>query len=554
MSGRRGVGRRSRTRGTRRAASSSTHAFSAISFSNLKSQPSRQTTAKQTRDSLYAASIGQTQWLQIALQKAETPNQADINGFSTLHTAALHGRLDCMKMLIEKFNMDINLASLRGWRPIHLVLGQESKAMAVECLQYLLSKGANVNVQNYNGVSPLHKAASEGRENCLQVLIDAGANVHAHDNEGQEPIDLCRMWGHRACAKRLSHATWKADKRHQLREMCKLESIKAMCEMKQRQFLQREQREMNVCNVMAFRSWLLAKGLPLPARTILDLSQVQRHSLTLRKICGQIFSPFPSLHGLLWGSHSDLGLRAQHRYRRHKPWNSSTNPASQPATSIFRPQLICLGLQPEKLRHHDFTSFLFLFKDPFGEPVIQIDNVGRVSEVPDLPYEVLHRSLYPNSWVPRLDVPGDLQKVPIFNLKHRRGPGPEHWWTDQMALSLRFTLDPVFLGGLQGHISTYCSAEAFGPQSSEFGVHKRDPFRPERIVPTVQPVEGGGPCGLAAMPQRAKGQGRPLLLQCPFLYNKSILIGLILQHFIIHSNSNSNNNNNNHHAWEAPDW
>lgn len=49
-------------------------------------------------------------------------------------------------MLIEKYHINVDLASLRGWRPIHLVLGRESKGMALECLQYLLSKGADVNV------------------------------------------------------------------------------------------------------------------------------------------------------------------------------------------------------------------------------------------------------------------------------------------------------------------------------------------------------------------------------------------------------------------------
>ncbi|XP_058049046.1 ankyrin repeat domain-containing protein 53 [Ahaetulla prasina] len=457
----------------RRGRGGGANSLSALYFSNVKTQSSRHAHPKHAQDSHYAASTGQTQWLQITLQKAETPNQADINGFSTLHTAALHGRLDCMKMLIEKYNLDINMASLRGWRPIHLVLGQESKAMAVECLQYLLSKGADVNVQNYNGVSPLHKAASEGRENCLQVLIDAGANVHAHDNEGQKPIDLCKMWGYRACAKRLSHAMWKAKKKNQLQQMGKLESIKAVCEMKQRQFLEREQRELNICNMMAFESWLLKKGLPLPTRTVLDLSQVQRHSLTLRKLAGQLASPVPSLSALLRSSDSIHSM--QRRYRRQRPWNLSTNLDSEPATSIFRPHLIRLGVEPEKLLQQDFTSFLFLFKDPFGDPVIQIDNIGRVYSVPDLPYEVLYQSLYPHTQTPRLEVPRDLRPVQIFNLKHRRRPGPEHWWTDQMALSLRVTLDPIFLSSLQSHISAYCSTEVLGPRTASLGSPKKTP-------------------------------------------------------------------------------
>lgn len=235
------------------------------------------------------------------------------------------------------------------------------------------------------------------------------------------------------------------------------------------------QRELNICNVLAFESWLLKKGLPSPTQTVLDLSYVQHQSLTLRKVAGLIASPIPSLSALLRGEHSDSVLSMQHRYRRQKPWNLSTNLDSEPATSIFRPQLIRLGVEPEKLRRHDFTAFLFLFKDPFGDPVIQIDNIGRVYAVPDLPYEVLHHSLYPYTWAPRLEVPRDLRAVPIFNLKHRRRPGPEHWWTDQMALSLRVTLDPIFLSSLQSHVSAYCSAEVLSPRTASSGSPKETP-------------------------------------------------------------------------------
>ncbi|KAM6441251.1 ankyrin repeat domain-containing protein 53 [Liasis olivaceus] len=471
-------------------------------------QPSRCTikstkhggTRYRSREGHYAASMGHTQWLQITVQKAESPTQSDINGFSTLHTAALHGRLDCMKMLIEKYNVDVNLASLRGWRPIHLVMGQESKDMAMPCLQYLLSKGADVNVQNQTGVSPLHKAASEGRESCLQALIDAGANVHALDNEGQKPIDLCKMWGHRACAKHLSHAMWKADKTHRLREMCKLEAIKLKCEMKQREFIENEQRELNFCNILAFENWLMKKGLPLPARSVLDFTLFRRQSVMLRKVAGEMASPIPSLSPLFKGGASEVALRVLWKYRHQKQWNLSTNLASEPATSIYRPPLVRLGVEPEKPTEHDFTSFLFLFKNAFGEPVIQIDNMGKVSSVPELPYDDIKKSLYPHIKATRLEVPKDLRPVHIFNLKHRRPVGPEHWWTDQMALSLRETLDPIFLSTLKTHFSTYCSSRAPSPRTAA----GKEPPPSQANLPAVRrsPLQA-----LSAVPPEQRGHG-----------------------------------------------
>lgn len=58
----------------------------------------------------------------------------------------MHGRLDCLKMLIEKYAVDVDLSSLTGWRPIHLVMNKENGHWALECLKYLISKSADVNV------------------------------------------------------------------------------------------------------------------------------------------------------------------------------------------------------------------------------------------------------------------------------------------------------------------------------------------------------------------------------------------------------------------------
>ncbi|XP_038256481.1 ankyrin repeat domain-containing protein 53 [Dermochelys coriacea] len=161
-------------------------------------------------------------------------------GFSAIHLAALHGRLECLKLIVEKFEVDVNLASLTGWTPIHLVMNKESGPRTLECLQYLIGKGADINVQNQGGMSPLHKAASEGRLDCIIELVEAGADVHAKDAEGQQPIDLCRIWAHRSCARYLNDAMWKINKRNFAREMHKLNQIKSECQHSEQNFLKIE--------------------------------------------------------------------------------------------------------------------------------------------------------------------------------------------------------------------------------------------------------------------------------------------------------------------------
>ncbi|XP_053109806.1 ankyrin repeat domain-containing protein 53 [Hemicordylus capensis] len=433
------------------------------------------------KEALFAASTGQVHWLQLCLQKTESPTQADINGFSALHTASLHGRLDCIQMLVEKYGVDVDLASLRGWRPIHLVISKESGDRALECLQYLIGKGADVNVQNQNGVSPLHKAASEGRENCIQALIEAGANVHAMDSEGQEPLDLCRMWGHRACAKTLSCAIWKIDKAKFAQEVSRLNEIKAECEIQAKEAIKREQMDLDMGNMVAYAQWLEKKHLPPPSDRILGFMKKRAHSVALRRLTGRL----PSLSPSLPRTSPHMG-EVPWKDRRQRPWNVSTNVASMPVTCIFRPNTVRIGTQPEKSKDHDFTSFLFLLKNAYGEPEIHIDNIGRVPCVPELPLEVIRKSLYPHTWLTRLEVPQDFTPKHIFDVGTKRRPDPEHWWTDQMAVSLRETLDPAFIGTLEAHLATYTDPTMLFPKREQSCASGKESFAGSK---------GGGSCG-----------------------------------------------------------
>ncbi|XP_044285246.1 ankyrin repeat domain-containing protein 53 [Varanus komodoensis] len=378
--------------------------------------------------------------------------------------AALHRRLDCLKMLIEKFKVSVNVASVTGWRPIHLVISKEGGSTALDCLQYLIGKGADINVQNHAGVSPLHKAASEGHEMCVKALIDAGANVHATDGEGHMPIDVCRMWGSKTCARYLASAMWKRDKANLAREVFRLNAIKAECEKRQREFLRREQRELDIFNSLAFEKWLAKKNFPLPSGRILGLLESRRPlSVALQKYTGKTASLAScASRTLARAAGFDPGM--PQRSRRRESWNGSPNPASVPVTCIARPVTVRLGVDPEEPQDHDFTSFLFLFRNAFGEPEIQVGNMEMVSDVPKLPFDVIARSLFPRMQGSRLEVPAGLRPAHLLDLKHRRPPGPEQVWTDQMAVSLRQTLDPAFLRALKAHLSTYADPSVLSPR------------------------------------------------------------------------------------------
>ncbi|XP_007064082.2 ankyrin repeat domain-containing protein 53 [Chelonia mydas] len=383
-------------------------------------------------------------------------------GFSAIHLAALYGRLECLKLIVEKFEVDVNLASLTGWTPIHLVMNKESGPRALECLQYLIGKGADINVQNQGGTSPLHKAASEGRLDCIIELVEAGADVHAKDAEGQQPIDLCRIWAYRSCARYLNDAMWKTDKRNFAREMHKLNQIKSECQHLEQNFLKIEKREQDLLNAVAFSNWLGTKqqqGLPDSAKRWHFPEDRAKLDAVPKKEVAKIppGEKKPSVHtkrrAKIKGE-PRLSATAQPRTgKSQRAWNASVNPSSPRVTDIFRPTTVRLGTNPEACGDHDFSSFLFLSKDSRGQPVIDMAYKGRLSPVPNLPYEVIEKSLYPHARPIRLKMPQEFKPTHIFDVTRKRRPSLEHRWTDEMAVSLRETLDPAFRATLKAHLS-----------------------------------------------------------------------------------------------------
>nr|XP_016853138.1 PREDICTED: ankyrin repeat domain-containing protein 53 [Anolis carolinensis] len=418
------------------------------------SKPRRQSSAKvRPKEVHYAASVGNVHWLQMCLQKAENPTQADINGFSALHTSALRGRLDCIQVMVEKYSVDVNLPSATGWCPIHLVLSKENGPRALECLTFLLSKGADVNAPSFPpsaayAADSCRKRASETARCGVGRLyfVSEGEFLVAH-----KTTNPCRS---------LENAMWKVEKDKVAKEMCKLDRIKADCEARRMQFLQTEQTEVDVSNAVAFDSWLAKKRLRPPSNRILSYLERKRPSASLRKLSKGTVSPRPSV------ALPVPKEEAPSQERGLQPWNPSTSLSSRPATRISRPTIVRLGVEPEEAAAPDFSSFLFLVRNAFGGPKIHMGRAGTVPYVPDLPFEELKRGLLPQRWAPRprLHLPRDLRPMDIQVQKHKRPPEPQHRWTDQLALSLRQTLDAGSARTLRAHHGLFATGGPSPPR------------------------------------------------------------------------------------------
>ncbi len=63
-------------------------------------------------------------------------------------------------------------------------------------MRVLVDAGANVNLQDKYGRSPLHAASDSGRLDVVRVLVDAGADVNLQDANGSSALHYASDKGH----------------------------------------------------------------------------------------------------------------------------------------------------------------------------------------------------------------------------------------------------------------------------------------------------------------------------------------------------------------------
>lgn len=208
-------------------------------------------------DEFMAAAIGDVEWLRQTLRD-QKPGEVnfDKNGLSALHLSAIHGRLNCLKLLIEKYKFDINLPSSTGWRAIHLCISNQTGKRAIQCLEYLLEKKADASCSNDDGITPLHQAASEGHVQCLKMLIDYGAKIDGEDCREHTPLDLAKLWGHRRCARIIAAEMWQQGKDHVAKEMRQLKRLKMQQVLKEMELEAEYKIAHEQYSEKAFKEWL----------------------------------------------------------------------------------------------------------------------------------------------------------------------------------------------------------------------------------------------------------------------------------------------------------
>ncbi|OLQ11111.1 Ankyrin repeat domain-containing protein 50 [Symbiodinium microadriaticum] len=152
-----------------------------------------------------AAGLGNLTQVERMLQLPMDPDicdhELDQRYITLLIHASENGQADVVQLLLEA-GADKNLCDIDGCSPLLTA----AKGGHAPVLRLLLEAGAQVDLPSSGGRTALMCAASEGHQAVLQLLLEAGAQKDARDNRGNTALIYSAMTGHARVAELLLEA------------------------------------------------------------------------------------------------------------------------------------------------------------------------------------------------------------------------------------------------------------------------------------------------------------------------------------------------------------
>lgn len=206
--------------------------FSAVQFGDLETVEAlverdssilRHTTVYDRHSALHiAAANGQIEILSLLLERSVNPDALNRHKQTPLMLAAMHGKISCLRKLLEVGANVLMFDSLHGRTCLHYAAYYGHS----DCLQAIVSAAHSspvavswgfarfVNIRDGRGATPLHLAARRSRPECVHILLDNGALVCAstggYGSPGSTPLHLAARGGSLDCIRGL--LAWGADR------------------------------------------------------------------------------------------------------------------------------------------------------------------------------------------------------------------------------------------------------------------------------------------------------------------------------------------------------
>lgn len=138
-------------------------------------------------DNIIRKTKNEEEWLS-SLKKIKQYNVLDSEGNSPLTISAHYGHIEGCKHILNNGG-DINFATKDGETAFYCGIDSSDSGGAYNDIAfYLLDQGADINIADSEGVTPLMKALRYNRQKLALLLIHEGANVNAKNKWDMTPL------------------------------------------------------------------------------------------------------------------------------------------------------------------------------------------------------------------------------------------------------------------------------------------------------------------------------------------------------------------------------
>jgi uncharacterized protein len=159
----------------------------------------------QSLDIFEACALGDCRRIEPLLQREPMlVHDCSADGWAPLHLAAAFGGPEATALLLTH-GAHVHRFSRNPMhnQPLHacIALSQD-----IETARLLIAQGADVNMEQAGGYTPLHQAAAAGLAELTEILLQAGANPSSLCHQAKTPADYARERQHQGVLKLLSAA------------------------------------------------------------------------------------------------------------------------------------------------------------------------------------------------------------------------------------------------------------------------------------------------------------------------------------------------------------
>lgn len=132
--------------------------------------------AMQDNPFLYAGAEGRLQILKLLIEAGADTKLTNRYGGNALIPAAEKGHVENVRELLSTTDVDVNHINNLGWTALlEVTILSNGGPKHQQIAKLLIDHGANVNIADRDGVTPLQHAKRNGFPEIEQILINAGA-------------------------------------------------------------------------------------------------------------------------------------------------------------------------------------------------------------------------------------------------------------------------------------------------------------------------------------------------------------------------------------------